>query len=50
VAARYPGTPREYWGVRVDEWPEAPRGDEQAIADVAARLRSHLLHADEIVR
>lgn len=32
LVPRYPGTPREYWGLRVDEWPEAPRGDKQQIA------------------
>jgi histidine triad (HIT) family protein len=42
VIGRYPGTPREYWGVRVDEWPGAPRGDEAAIEQLAARLRARL--------
>jgi histidine triad (HIT) family protein len=40
VIARYPGTPREYWCVRVDEWPDAPRGDAQAIAGFCGRLRA----------
>jgi diadenosine tetraphosphate (Ap4A) HIT family hydrolase len=39
LIARYPGTPREYWWVRVDEWPDAPRGDAAAVAAVSARLR-----------
>jgi diadenosine tetraphosphate (Ap4A) HIT family hydrolase len=39
---RYPGTPREYWGARVDEWPEAPRGDAGRIADLCERLRVRL--------
>jgi len=39
---RYPGTPREYWGVRVDEWPGAPRGDLEEIADLCERLRNGL--------
>ncbi len=39
VLGRYPGAPREYWGPRVDEWPEAPRGDEVQIAAVAQRIR-----------
>jgi histidine triad (HIT) family protein len=39
---RHPGAPREYWGVRVDEWPEAPRGDEAEIAALAARLRTRI--------
>jgi diadenosine tetraphosphate (Ap4A) HIT family hydrolase len=38
VIARHPGTPREYWWTRVDEWPDAPRGDAAAIADFCARL------------
>lgn len=39
---RYPGTPREYWGVRVDEWPDAPRGDAEAIEEICAQLRGDL--------
>jgi histidine triad (HIT) family protein len=42
VIGRYPGAPREYWGPRVDEWPEAPEGGEAEIAQVAARLRGFL--------
>jgi histidine triad (HIT) family protein len=42
VVARYPGTPKEYWGPRVDEWPDAPRGDEAEIAEYCARLRAAL--------
>jgi diadenosine tetraphosphate (Ap4A) HIT family hydrolase len=37
---RLPGTPREYWSTRVDEWPEAPRGDEAAIGELLGRLRA----------
>lgn len=37
---RYRGTPREYWGVKVDEWPDAPTGDRAAIAALAAELRA----------
>ncbi len=36
---RYPGTPREYWGTRVDEWPDAPAGGPDEIARLADRLR-----------
>jgi hypothetical protein len=45
LVPRYPGTPREYWGTQVDEWPEAPQGDEEAIAAVSERLRSSLQSA-----
>lgn len=41
VIGRYPGAPREYWGPKVDDWPEAPRGGEAEIAQVAARLRAY---------
>src|SRR4051794_7344739 len=39
---RYPGTPPEYRWVRVDEWPDAPRGDAAAVAAFADRLRPAL--------
>jgi diadenosine tetraphosphate (Ap4A) HIT family hydrolase len=42
IVPRYSGAPREYWGARVDEWPDAPRGDAQAVADLCARLRDRL--------
>jgi len=42
VIGRYPGAPREYWGPRVDEWPEAPRGGAAEIKMVADRLRAYL--------
>ncbi|MGA9396741.1 MAG: HIT family protein [Anaerolineaceae bacterium] len=42
VIGRYPGAPREYWGPKVDEWPEAPRGGEVEIARVADRVRIYL--------
>lgn len=42
VIGRYPGTPREYWGTRVDEWPGARRGGEEKIEHVAAKIRDAL--------
>jgi len=42
LVARYPGAPEEYWGVRVDEWPQAPRGGPQEIEALCTRLRDHL--------
>lgn len=42
MVPRYPGAPPEYWGVRVDDWPAAPRGDAAAVEALCARLR-HLL-------
>ncbi|HJW84721.1 MAG TPA: HIT domain-containing protein, partial [Anaerolineae bacterium] len=42
VVPRYPGTPREYWGMRVDEWPGAPRGGLADIIALCERLRANL--------
>ena len=42
LVPRYPGAPRQYWGVHVDEWPEAPRGGPNEIADLCMKLRDHL--------
>ena len=37
VVPRYPGTPREYWGVRVDEWPGAPFGGPEELPNCAIK-------------
>ncbi|MFD1436225.1 HIT family protein [Kroppenstedtia eburnea] len=42
VIPRYPGAPREYWGMRVDEWPDAPRGGKEAIKALCERVRKKL--------
>jgi histidine triad (HIT) family protein len=39
---RFPGTPREYWGTRVDEWPRARRGGAAEIGDLVRDLRDYL--------
>jgi len=49
VIARYPGAPREYWGTRVDEWPDAPHGGPQEIAALCARLRGFMQNNLEMV-
>jgi diadenosine tetraphosphate (Ap4A) HIT family hydrolase len=36
---RYPGTPREYYWTRLDEWPQAPTGDAAAVDAFVERLR-----------
>ena len=40
VVARYPGAPREYYGPKVDEWPDAPHGGPDEIAALCDRLRN----------
>lgn len=42
VIGRYPGAPREFWGPKVDEWPDAPKGKEREIEQVAARVRTFM--------
>jgi diadenosine tetraphosphate (Ap4A) HIT family hydrolase len=37
---RYPGTPGNYRGLTVRDWPGAPRGGAEAIAAVCHRVRS----------
>jgi diadenosine tetraphosphate (Ap4A) HIT family hydrolase len=39
---RYPGTPREYWWDRVDEWPDARRGGQAEIAALVRSLRDYV--------
>ena len=42
VVARHPGTPEEYWGTKVDEWPEVPYGGEDEIAAFCDQIREEL--------
>ena len=42
---RYPGTPREYWWTRVDEWPQARRGSIADIEALVQQLRAYLDHS-----
>ena len=39
VIGRYRGAPREYWGPRVDDWPEAPRGGAGEIAEISNKVK-----------
>jgi histidine triad (HIT) family protein len=41
---RFPGTPREYWWTRVDEWPQARRGSAAEIEILVSGLRHHLVN------
>jgi histidine triad (HIT) family protein len=42
LVPRYPGAPRQYWGVHVDEWPDAPRGGAEEVEALCQRLRDYL--------
>lgn len=46
VIGRRPGAPEEFHGIRVDEWPEAPRGDTGDVAAYVAQLRTRWSHAE----
>jgi histidine triad (HIT) family protein len=39
---RFPGTPREYWGTQVNEWPQARRGTTADIEVLVRELREYL--------
>jgi histidine triad (HIT) family protein len=39
---RFPGTPREYWGTHVNQWPQARRGTTTDIEALVAELRRYL--------
>lgn len=39
---RFPATPREYWGLQIDEWPGARRGDASEIAALVRELGAYL--------
>ncbi len=42
LVPRYPGTPREFWGLNVDDWPDAPRGGLDEIGELCEKLRRAL--------
>jgi histidine triad (HIT) family protein len=43
LAPRYVDTPREYWGVRLREWPGAPRIGESEMRSLIGRLRERVI-------
>jgi diadenosine tetraphosphate (Ap4A) HIT family hydrolase len=42
LVPRYANTPEKWWGIHLDEWPEAPRGGIEEISSLCDRLRSYL--------
>ncbi len=42
LAPRYADTPREYWGIRLREWPDAPNVGEDDMRSLVAQLRRHV--------
>jgi histidine triad (HIT) family protein len=39
VVPRYSGTPREYWGLQLFDWPNRPVGTAEQVEQLCARLR-----------
>jgi hypothetical protein len=39
---RYPRTPIEYYGLRVHDWPDAPRGGDTEMRTLSDRIRGRL--------
>ncbi len=39
---RFAGTPREYWGIHVNQWPQARRGTAAEIGALVHELRGYL--------
>jgi len=42
IVPRYPGTPPEYRGLQVTQWPDAPRGDIDGMVLTCNRIRAGL--------
>ncbi len=42
LAPRYPGTPTDYWGHRLQRWPDAPMVDPDQMRTLVAELRDAL--------
>jgi len=40
LVPRYAGTPIEYWGARLNEWPDKPTVDDESMRDLVSLLRS----------
>lgn len=40
IDARYPDLPREYFRLRIHEWPGAPQGDREAVGKLVRTLRA----------
>ena len=43
ILPRYAGTPREYWGLQLFEWPERVKGSAEQVEALCERLRKQLL-------
>jgi diadenosine tetraphosphate (Ap4A) HIT family hydrolase len=42
VVPRYPGTPKEFWGLKIIEWPEYPQADLTEIVELTKEFQKFL--------
>lgn len=42
LVPRYPGTPREFWWPKLDEWPDAPLGGMPEVTRMVDEIRARL--------
>jgi len=42
LVARYPATPPAYWRSKIGDWPDAPKGGQEAITALCERLKTQL--------
>jgi histidine triad (HIT) family protein len=42
LVPRYPGTPRQYWWPKLDEWPDAPLGGMPEVTRMVDEIRARL--------
>lgn len=42
VIPRYQGAPREFWGVKTDEWKEAPHGGADKVSEFCSKFKYYL--------
>jgi histidine triad (HIT) family protein len=48
IVARYPDTPKEYWGpMDVYDWEDAPMGDNSQVTHLCNRLKTYLEKTDD---
>lgn len=51
IIPRYTGAPREFWGTKTNEWPDAPRGGKDKVIEYCREIRNHLkkVQAEECI-
>ena len=42
IVPRYLGAPKEFWGLKTDEWADAPHGDKEKVQEFCIQLRRYL--------